>query len=98
MAEDGKPARHAAKFARMMLDEQGPDWLGLAELKHCLMGARQLFRSPELTGDPQALKDDAERLAQSLVDAARRLINDDGFEPYLWPWANQLFERDALVG
>lgn len=101
MAEDGRRARAAEKFAKQMLDEQGPGWAGLAEFKHALLGARQLFRSPELAADErqaEQLKDDAHRLAQSLVDAARRMINDPGFEPFLWPWANALFEPAALVG
>jgi hypothetical protein len=102
MAEDGRPARHATQFAKKMLDEQGVDWLGLSEFKTALMGARRLFRAdPSAEPDDAAkeeLKDDAQRLAQGLVDAARRMINDDGFEQFLWPWANQLFEPVALVG
>lgn len=98
MAEDGRQARHAAKFAKKMLDEQGAGWLGLSEFKTALMGAQRLFRAAPSEHDDGDLRDDAQRLAQGLVDAARRMINDDGFEQFLWPWANQLFEPAALVG
>jgi hypothetical protein len=101
MDEDGRRARGAEEFAKKMLDEQGPGWAGLEEFKHALGGARRLFKAPELTADEQQaeqLKEDAHRLAENLVDAARRMINDQGFEPFLWPWVNALFESAALIG
>jgi len=105
LAEDGNAAPAAEEFAYKMLEQQGgDDWLGLCEFRQCLDTARRLFCAPDVerpaAGSPEAqqLTESALALAQSLVDASRRMMNDPDFDRYVWPWVNSLFEPAALVG